>query len=218
MFRALISKELRENTWIALVALLVYACAALTAMGASLSPWTVRGVYEIPFVGGDFTRLFLYIAITLATVLGFRQTLAESIQDTWLFILHRPVQRHTILASKLLVGLILYLACGAVPILVYASWAATPGTHPSPFEWSMTLTAWTHLACVTLLYFGAFLSGLRPARWKASRLFPLLTAGVFAFLIELVPWWWILGSAALVVTCAWFVVSILYMGESCDLG
>ena len=32
------------------------------------------------------------------------------------------------------------------PFLRYAIWAATPGTHASPFEWSMTLPTWQNVA------------------------------------------------------------------------
>ena len=217
MFRALISKELRENAWIALVALAVYAYVASDATGSSLFPWTSPRAGEIPFISGSFTQMWLYITIILSIVLGFRQTLAESMLDTWSFLLHRPAERNHILAAKLLVGAGLCLICGAVPILVYAWWAATPGTHPSPFEWSMTLSVWKRLACMTLLYLGAFLSGLRPARWQATRLFPLVTAAVLAMLIGNAPWWWGWGFGALVLTCAWFAASIFYTADSCDL-
>ena len=40
--------------------------------------------------------------------------------------------------------------CTAVPILVYGCWAATPGTHAIPFEWSMTVPIWGGWLAMTI--------------------------------------------------------------------
>ena len=79
----------------------------------------------------------------------------------------------------------LYLAFSAVPILVYAWWAATPGTHAGPFEWSMTLPAWQLWLSITAIYLAAFLVGMRPARWIGSRLLPLVAVGLFVLLLQI---------------------------------
>ena len=84
---------------------------------------------------------------------------------------------------KLLVGVAVYLVCAAAAILVYAWWAATPGTHASPFEWSMTVPIWKVWITMPLLYLGAFLSGIRPARWVGTRLLPLAAAGTLVLLL-----------------------------------
>ena len=103
--------------------------------------------------------------------LGLRQTVGESIHGTWMFLLHRPVGWTRLIGVKLLVGVALYLVCGAAAILVYAWWAATPGTHASPFEWSMTVPTWKVWIVMPIVYLGgAFLSGMRPARWVGTRL------------------------------------------------
>ena len=41
---------------------------------------------------------------------------------------------------------------GAVMILIYAVWAATPGKSGAPFAWSMTTAAWQSLLCLVLVY------------------------------------------------------------------
>jgi hypothetical protein len=42
------------------------------------------------------------------------------------------------------------------------------------------------------VYLGAFLSGVRPARWFGSRLGPAIAGGVLVFAIAvLCPWWWL---------------------------
>ncbi len=51
----------------------------------------------------------------------------------------------------------------------------------------MTESAWRFCFGMPLLYLGAFLSGLRPARWYGTRLLPLVGAGAFAALLLLLP-------------------------------
>jgi hypothetical protein len=100
-------------------------------------------------------------------------------------LLHRPVSRRRIYGAKLLVGLTTCLICGLAPFLMYAFWAATPGTHASPFEWSMTKDVWVAWLWMTAIYLGAFLSGIRPAAWLGTRLAPLAAAVLSGFL----SWW-----------------------------
>jgi energy-coupling factor transporter ATP-binding protein EcfA2 len=97
------------------------------------------------------------------------------------------VRRQVVL--KIFVGSTLYLVVGAIPILLYAWWAATPGTHASPFLWSMTEPAWRIWWAMILVHLGAFTSGLRPAAWLGSRLWPLAATGGAVFVIALIPSW-----------------------------
>lgn len=182
MWKAVVWKELRENWWIAGLGLAAYLWLVASAVGLQLLP-TVRAtrIWSMPFVESSFVTSFTVVSLALTIALGMRQTISESAGGTWLFLLHRPMPRATLVGLKLAVGAGLYLACGAVPILVYAWWAATPGTHASPFLWSMTADAWASWFSLLTMYLAAFLSGLRPARWVGSRLFPLAAAGLFLF-------------------------------------
>jgi hypothetical protein len=55
----------------------------------------------------------------------------------------------------------------------------------------MTEPAWRMALLMPLLYLGAFLSGLRPARWFGTRLLPLVAAvTVLSLLGGVLPWWW----------------------------
>lgn len=92
------------------------------------------------------------------------------------------------MGAKLSAGLGLYLVTAAMPILLYAGWAATPGTHASPFEWSMTLGAWQIWLAITGFYLAAFLVGIRPARWIGSRLLPLVGVGVLVVILAVNRW------------------------------
>jgi hypothetical protein len=207
MWIALARKEIRECLWIAAIGLAAYLYLVARQTGwdsGMLNMVTdllgvVRvavGVEDVPFVSGPgdsmrFAGQFAVVSALMAIVLGFRQTLGEALHGTYVFLFHLPAPRMSLVYGKLLLGLFLYLACGAVPILLYGVWAATPGTHASPFYWSMTETAWIAWFSMTPLYFASFLSGLRPARWYGSRLAPLVACGLPlpVVLVGGLPWW-----------------------------
>jgi hypothetical protein len=194
MWKAMVFKELRETAWMAAIALALSLWVVVSAMGVALLPWYSWGRnHAIPFVGDEFYGYYVLLAAALAVGLGFRQTATESARGTWLFLLHRPAGRGRLIAAKLVTGAGLYLTAMAAPVLVYAAWAATPGTHASPFLWSMTLPVWQLWLSMVLVYLAAVLSGLRPARWFGSRLLPLVAAGLLTGLIQALPWWWALG-------------------------
>jgi hypothetical protein len=69
-------------------------------------------------------------------------------------------------------------------VLIYALWAATPGHHASPFEWSMTAPEFGVVPKMPLVYLGAFLSGIRPGRWYGSRFLPLAAGGTAVVLLQ----------------------------------
>jgi hypothetical protein len=175
-------KELREIAWIALAAVIVYAVLAIVGYAAwGPETWIIatgRSEESVPFVTDSFVSDFWWLAMGLTVALGAVQPLTESIRGTWPFLLHRPATRRWVVAVKLLVGLSLYLVTGAAIILARAFWAATPGTHASPFLWSMTLPCWEVWFSATVVYFAAFLVGIRPVRWHGTRLLPLAVAVV----------------------------------------
>lgn len=226
MWKALVYKELRETLWIAGLALAAYAYIVGSCTGASLIPAGFlfsRSYYRVvvPFVDDDFLATFVQISAALAICVGLRQSLGESRHGTWLFLLHRPVESWKVIAGKLAVGMVICFGAMALPILIYAWWAATPGTHASPFEWSMTRSSWQAWFSITPGYLAAFLVGMRPARWFGSRLLPLVGAGLLAFLIAQwafvnspAPWWWILGVLAILLFDAWLVASIFYVSRT----
>src|SRR5262245_52080769 len=182
MTGALVYKEFRETLPLAALGLAALLLVALDPMGYSPIPnlLTYQQPGRIPFIGYDdtFSEQFKMAAGGLALGLGFWQSLGDFWGDAQLFVLHRPVSRRRVYATKLIVGLATYILCGLAPILLYACWAATPGTHASPFEWSMTKGAWLTWLSLATLYLGAFLSGIRPAAWLGTRLAPLAAAAV----------------------------------------
>lgn len=201
MFKALALKELREAGWLALVAAGLHLAVVSNLIGLNLFTWLPmfpEKINELPFTGTSFTGPFALVGCVLAIALGFRQSAWEGMQGTYLFLLHRPVARSAIFATKIGVGMVLLLLVNCIPVLWFAAWAATPGNYPGPFEWRLTEPAWGWWCGFPLLYLGAFLSGIRPARWYGTRLYPLLASGMLLLVAEfLSPWWTICAGIAL---------------------
>jgi hypothetical protein len=216
MWKTLAAKELRETGLIALAALAIYAYFLANAMRFRLLPFLDTERDLIPFVGGAFIGPFVCVSAGLAIAVGFRQSAWESMQSTFLFLLHRPMSWWKLLGAKLTIGLSVYIVSAAIPILLYAWWAGTPGTHASPFEWSMTWPMWKIAIAMTSVYFAAFLCGIRPAHWLGSRLWPLAGAGALVFLIQYVPWWPILGIGTVVLLNTVQMVTILSSARNRD--
>lgn len=215
MFRAMVLKEWRETRGIALLAMAAYVVVIwwqLTVLKSRAD--------TIPFVTDGFMIAYVVVSAALAAALGLRQTLGESVVGTYPFLYHRPATRQWIIGVKLFMGLAIYLACAVVPVVVYGVIAASPGVHASPFFWATTLPAWMAWLIVTVVYFGAFLSGIRPARWFFSRLFPLVGAGLAAFLPALLYNDLAHGPPAVLIIVVlmdvWGVATILFMARSRD--
>lgn len=210
MHRELAFKEFRETLAIGAVG---FVCAILlmgNLMELHLDLTRLRIVSRhvtqpgpwlpIPFVDTWLDQGLALIGIPLALALGFRQTLGESFRGLWLFLLHRPAPWTRIVSVKLVVGAAVLLCALAAPVLMFAAWAATPGTHASPFAWWMTGHAWRLCFAMTTAYLAAFLCGLRPARWYVSRLLPLVPAGLVLGWVYVTQWWpltaWIVAGVA----------------------
>ena len=217
MLKALVLKELRETAWVAALGLVAHLAFVASCAGYAVVPlWPARVSEEIPFLGSTFMSPFCFVSVALAAALGLRQTALES-RGTWLFLLHRPASLRQVIAAKLAVGAGLYLICGLVAILTYAAWAATPGHHASPFFWWMTADAWEALGVIILVYFAAFLAGIRAARWLGTRLLPLAAAGPLAIAVVFVwLYWWLPAMAVLILAIAWLLGLILLTARTRD--
>jgi ABC-type transport system involved in multi-copper enzyme maturation permease subunit len=228
MVLAIVKKELRETRIFAAAALGLYFIylSKLTGNWSSLFTHLVGWVPgmnaeppDVPFVQGNFLMMLFLIGAALAITLGFRQSAWEPSQGTALYLLHLPLARRTLFLTKLLTGIALLLVCTLLPILIYATWAAMPRTHPGPFEWSMTGSAFHVWLLMPLVYLGAFASGIRPARWFGSRLLPLVSvafAGYLLAILALVVHWWLIALALLVLVAVVFVSDILWEAETRD--
>jgi hypothetical protein len=218
MLKALVIKELRESAGIVAVAALavLYVLGLLT--GVRFLPFTFgfwRVGASIPFVSDGLSPAYALVIGGLSVALGLKQSAWELNQGTYYFLLHRPATRRTIVGTKLVVGGAVVLSVGALLVMLYALWAASPGNSATPFYWSMTIAAWQLWACIVLVYFGAFLSGIRPARWFGTRLVPLVSAAFLAFTVWLNSWWW-LWLASFTICTGFLLVSIFYYARRRD--
>jgi ABC-type transport system involved in multi-copper enzyme maturation permease subunit len=217
--KALALKELRELFGITAAALGCYLALAVNLMGAKVFDWVPgmpAGTEEVPFVGGGFTAFFTLVSVVFAAALGFRQSAWESGRGTYLFLLHRPLARAVVFLTKLVVGAGVFLACASLPIVIYGSWAAVPGHHPGPFDWSMTGSTWRLTFLLPLLYLGAFLSGLRPARWFGTRLLPLVASVAALVLLYAMPGWWPLGLLLTVLLYGLLAANVCFVARERD--
>ncbi len=225
MVLAIVRKELRETRLFAALAVGVYLVFVSRLTGqwsrllTSFFGW-VPGLNvempDIPFVQGNFLSVLFFVGIALAITLGFRQSAWEPSQGTALYLLHLPLTRPSLFMTKLTTGIGILLVCTLLPILLYGTWAAWPGTHPGPFEWSMTGPAFKIWLLMPLAYLGAFASGIRPARWFGSRLLPLVSVAIPGLLLFLLPHWWLIGFPLFLLMVAVLVSDILREAETRD--
>ncbi len=191
---ALVIKELRLTAIVGAAACGAYLLVVAKLTNVTGFGWMRSFVQErgaIPFLADGFAQPFSVVTFMLAVWLAVWQTSSESRGGAWLFLLHRPVSRRAIVLSKLAVGLSVLLVCSALPIVLYGAWAARPGTHPSPFEWSMTNETWRLWWSMPPLYLGTLLAMLRPARWLGTRLLPCVAAfGWMVYRESLGAWLW----------------------------
>jgi hypothetical protein len=212
--KALALKELREIFGITAAALAGYLMLLASLMGAMLFnmvPGMPIGAEEIPFISGGFLIPFTFLSVVFAAALGLRQSAWESSRGTYLFLLHRPVRREAIFLTKLATGIGVLLVCTSLPIVLYALWSAAPGHHAGPFEWPMSAPAWQLALLLPLPYLGAFLSGLRPARWFGTRLLPLIASVALLPLLNILPGGWYFRLPLTLALCGLLTANICFV-------
>jgi ABC-type transport system involved in multi-copper enzyme maturation permease subunit len=180
-----------------------------------LVPWQSRRLSGYPFVDDRLQFYFWLVGGGLAIALGFRQTAWELGQGTYFYLLHRPVSRHLIFTFKLLVGGALMMLVAGLLVALYAWWATTPGSFSAPYFWTMTLPAWQMWLSLPPIYFGAFLSGVRPGHWFGTRLAPLV-AGILASVVANHAAWLLLVGALSLAASAFLIVGIFYYIQQRD--
>jgi len=219
MIRALAIKELRESAGLAALAALGMAWAVSQFIGYSfigvLFGYYGYGQGVFAFLNDGFSTMAIIFVGGLAVALGLKQTAWEHGRSTFYFLLHRPIERWQVVATKLVVGFLLLLVILATAIVWYGTWVSSPGKRAVPFEWSMSLNAWKLALTLPLVYLGAFLSGMRPGKWFGTRLIPLAAAAVLALLAGTLPLWW-LSLPAMLIGYVCVLTSIAYYTQTRD--
>ena len=80
MIKALIIKELRETSGIALAAAALYLLLVAYSIGLPVIPWSGGRGRGIPFLEGTFEFNYACISAGFALALGFRQTVGEGLR------------------------------------------------------------------------------------------------------------------------------------------
>jgi hypothetical protein len=225
MYPALIKKELREMALFGALAVIAHLIliSGLMGLGAFREmpvllwfSFIPQGGRELPLIGGSFLSNFTIVSGFFAVMLAFRQTFWENAGRTDASLFQRPIYRDAVIIVKILTGLGFFFLCSSVPIFVYSLWAATPGNSPSPFEWSMTGPAVRIMLCTMLLYLGMFLTMLRPARWFATKIFPLIACGVLAAGLTQFPWWRPWGVLLLLMATGLLIANSCHVARARD--
>jgi hypothetical protein len=226
---ALIQKELRSVWWVVALAAIgdLWLLSVLTGQthdatntgeGISRESYALTQMTWMPWLGFQLS--------CVACAFGLLMSLDDGLRGTWGFALYRPMSRRVYIGVKLLVGSVLTLLLSLFPVVSYAVWASQPESLAAPFRWAflqpgLEISGWS-----VLVFLGAFQSGVRPARWLWSRVWPGITP------IVLGAWLWLgalersmpdfvvptVGQFALigVVLAAMSVVSILSVVEERD--
>ncbi|MFC1757562.1 hypothetical protein ACFL2H_02180 [Planctomycetota bacterium] len=217
MWRALAIKELRDVSLIVAASMFAFLVWAASVVGAQL-PWLgVRQNVMIPFLTGEVVGPLTIIATATAIGIGLRQSTCVLDDSSSQFLLHRPLERWRLIAFKLFIGSGIVCSLSVVTVALLCSWAAFPGNNPAPFEIWMTVPAWIAIACVTVVYQAAFLSGLRPANWFGTRLFPTIGILPVAFGIGVLSHWYLVPGILAVIAMNWILwIAIRNLADSRD--
>ncbi|HYA79286.1 MAG TPA: ABC transporter permease, partial [Candidatus Nitrosopolaris sp.] len=215
--KALIQKELRENLKLAVLGLVVFS-AILALNILTYSRWMesvaagANGQREVgmmqPLVSGGFWILSGYFCAIFGAVLGWFQIHNERQRDLWTFLVHRPVTRTQIFFGKIFAGLMLYVLVAGLPLTGYLIWALTPGHIAAPFDWATLRPVAVLSISGMVYYFAGMLTGLRQARWYASRALGLGMAILVSMTILIVLQFWqavvaILIGGGILATAVW---------------
>ena len=199
--KALIIKELREHTRLALAALAIMTLGYVRAQWDLLpsQAWlsvTRRSFLMVATLGGAGFMLGL----------GFLQTHLELRNKSWAFLLHRPVPRDRLFLAKAAAALLLFLGAIVLPTVVAAAWCAWPGSIAAPFTAAMLVPASVDLLCAMPYYFAGVVMGLWQARFSVTRALPIAGALVVSVLAHKIldEVWWVLLVA--VAATAWLGV------------
>ncbi|MEI7937110.1 MAG: hypothetical protein WCK27_10495 [Verrucomicrobiota bacterium] len=203
--KTLLLKELRENVKVAALGLVIYT---LLLLGQYSRPGQSPRDLGRLLTDGDFLTSTTWFCGLFGAVLGWLQIHNERRPDLWAFLCHRPITRTAIFLAKATAGLCLYVLAAGLPLLGYIVWARLPGHVAAPFEWLMVRPAATWFLAGSVCYFAGMLTGLRQARWYASRGLGLGVAViVFVALIETTAFWQGLAilflAAAILITAVW---------------
>jgi hypothetical protein len=161
----IVRKELRENFKWAILLMLILSSLLILDLKQMAS--TDLRFYEIN-LPAMFNTMSIMTAL-IGLMIGLAQVVRENRGDKWGFLTHRPVNRSTLFWGKAAAGILLYTAAITLPWISSMVWLSIPGHLPLPFDARMALPGASDLLCGVVYYFAGLLTGMREARWFATR-------------------------------------------------
>lgn len=172
--KALILKEIRECGLVLVVGIIALGAAMAGVIDGNVSN-------RLPMVSDLFHAATAIGYPALGVWLGMTQIMVDRRRGRWDFVIHRPVSGTRIFLAKAIVGSVMYLLAGIIPLLGAAAWLSAPGHFAAPFDWHMLLPRAADLFSGLVWYPAGMLVGARNARWFGSRIFPLGLALLASF-------------------------------------
>jgi ABC-type transport system involved in multi-copper enzyme maturation permease subunit len=202
-FRALVYKEIRECLPYVLGAAILQIAFGFTIVQMVIDSNHINNYYtgwnffNDSFIGVAGGWLLAFSA-ALGIALGIRQYAAEFFVRTWGFLLHRSVHRGTILASKLLAGLLSFIPLIIIWGLFYL-YAHDKRFFPiPPADWIL----WEGLIFVAfgyVSYLAVAMAAISQTKWYTTKKLSI-AFGIWMFVTLVVQWhllWaWITIAAA----------------------
>ena len=195
-FSALLRKELRECLpWLLLAMIIFIAINSIilrlqiideSFINHRLSrflPGNAAGYYELTYYPKiQETGIWLIIlSIGLGLALGVRQFWLPNFTRTWPFLLHRSVNRETILAAKLIAAILtLVISLGLTWVAIYW-YISRQEAFKVPLPFRVFIEGCIFIIMGFVSYLGTALSGLSRAKWYTTKIFGV--AFVVTFLI-----------------------------------
>jgi len=220
-FIALVYKEIRECLPYIIGAAILLITFGFTTVQMSVSPNLIDYSYtkfsdgNMNFWGWNLFRTsfihsasgwLLLFAVALGIAIGIRQYSAEFLAKTWGFLLHRSVNRGTILASKLFAGLL-----GFIPLIViwglFYLYAHDKRYFPIPPTERIFAEGLIFVAFGYVSYLAIAMTALNKAKWYTTK---TLSAafGIWMFVTLVVQWQLFWAWITIIATAAILLVQI----------
>ncbi len=191
-FSALVRKEFRESLpWLILAAIVFFAIGGFCLRAkayqvdrnwdySNLSPGSMVEPYWLTRsspLAATGTWLLL-TSIGLGLTLGVRQFWMPHFTGTWPFLLHRSVNRKTILAAKLTAATIAFAISLGTLWLFFYWYANRPELFTIPQTARIFIEGWIFILLGLVVYLGTALAGLSTAKWYTTKIFGLALATI----------------------------------------
>jgi hypothetical protein len=217
-FKALVYKEIRECLPYVIGTAVLLLAFGFTMVQITISSDFIARQYDSVRVGqwswyllrGSFIQpagvWSLIFSIALGIALGIRQYSAEFFARTWGFLLHRSVNRGTILAAKLLTGLLSFIPVAIIWVLFYI-YAYNKRYFPIPPTERIFWEGLLFVAFGYVSYLAITMAALNKAKWYTTKKISI-AFGIWVFVALMVQWQLFWSWIAIIAAAAILLIQI----------